>query len=238
MAAHRDNKRELKWNLEATAKILAKKFGPAAQILVVRPAKMYLGTFAQFENFVKCDKIGSPKFETTGQHTIDHLRLLLENFENRLEEETGNCQADSCSTPKEPREISLIAFSKGTVVLNQILHEISAADENLEKNREFLREIRKFFWIDGGHSGGKNTWITDPKILENFVKLAQNFFWSVEIHLSPYQISDENRPWIAKECRKFAEFLRKSGGFQFSERIHFENEERSLENHFRILENF
>lgn len=92
MLEHRDNKRYLKWNLEATAEILAKRFGPDAQIFVVRPSKMYLGTFAQFENFVKCDQVGSPKFEIEGQNSIDHLRLLLANVESLLEKEAKVCR--------------------------------------------------------------------------------------------------------------------------------------------------
>lgn len=149
----------------------------------------------------------------------------------------NSCQIDFCSSADEKRKISLVAFSKGTVVLNQILHEISAGDEFLEKNRKFLQEIENFFWLDGGHNGGKKTWITEKKILDPFVKFSKIFGWTSEIHVTPYQIEDTNRPWIAKECRKFAEILRGSG-LELKEKIHFQNEERSLENHFGILEKF
>lgn len=73
--------------------------------------------------------------------------------------------------------LTLIGFSKGCVVLNQFLHEFhyyksfTPEDSNEMK---FISKIKDMYWLDGGHSGGKNTWITSTKILETLAKLGKN----------------------------------------------------------------
>lgn len=59
-----------------------------------------------------------------------------------------------------------------------------------------------------------------------------------QVHVTPYQISDTNRPWIKKEEEKFSEYLKKSMVTRFKRFVHFATEERSLEKHFQLLEHF
>lgn len=42
------------------------------------------------------------------------------------------------------------------------------------------------YWLDGGHSGGSNTWITSPAILKSFAALKHI---NIHIHVTPYQVS-------------------------------------------------
>ncbi|WP_348240869.1 hypothetical protein, partial [Salmonella enterica] len=59
----------------------------------------------------------------------------------------------------------------------------------------------------GGHAGGENTWITSRSLLETLTRLNVNVF----IHVSPYQVQEEARPWIGREEKAFTIFLKKIG---------------------------
>lgn len=52
---------------------------------------------------------------------------------------------------------------QGVVVLNQLLHELKAHNDNGQADK--FNNISSLFWLDGGHNGGKETWITQRSIL-------------------------------------------------------------------------
>ncbi|XP_008144707.2 mitochondrial protein C2orf69 homolog [Eptesicus fuscus] len=127
---------------------------------------------------------------------------------------------------------TLIGFSKGCVVLNQLLFELKEAkkDKNIEA---FINSIRTMYWLDGGHSGGSNTWITYPEVLKEFAQTGI----IVHTHVTPYQVRDPMRSWIGKEHKKFVQILG-DFGMQVTSQIHFVKEAPSIENHFRVHEVF
>ncbi|KAM5327192.1 mitochondrial protein C2orf69 homolog [Glossophaga mutica] len=127
---------------------------------------------------------------------------------------------------------TLIGFSKGCVVLNQLLFELKEAkkDKNIHA---FINSIRTMYWLDGGHSGGSNTWITYPEVLKEFAQTGI----IVHTHVTPYQVRDPMRSWIGKEHKKFVQILG-DFGMQVSSHIHFAKEAPSIENHFRVHEVF
>ncbi|XP_007469257.1 PREDICTED: UPF0565 protein C2orf69 homolog [Lipotes vexillifer] len=127
---------------------------------------------------------------------------------------------------------TLIGFSKGCVVLNQLLFELKEAkkDKNIDA---FIKSIKTMYWLDGGHSGGSNTWITYPEILKEFAQTGI----IVHTHVTPYQVHDPMRSWIGKEHKKFVQILG-DFGMQVTSQIHFANEAPSIENHFRVHEVF
>ena len=97
---------------------------------------------------------------------------------------------------------TLIGFSKGCVVLNQLLYELKEAKK--DKNTDaFLKNIKAIYWLDGGHSGGSNTWVTYPEVLK---ELAQTGI-EVHSHVTPYQVFDTMRSWIGREHEKFVRIL-------------------------------
>jgi hypothetical protein len=57
------------------------------------------------------------------------------------------------------------------------------------------------------------------------------------IHCTPRQIKDSKRQWIAQEHSVFKEELLKRN-VSFFDKIYFDNEQPSLENHFKILKVF
>lgn len=69
-----------------------------------------------------------------------------------------------------------MGFSKGCAVLNQFLYEFhyygnnSSDDPNINN---FIKLITDMWWLDGGHNGSKNTWITDQDILRSFAELSK-----------------------------------------------------------------
>ncbi|XP_014701464.1 mitochondrial protein C2orf69 homolog [Equus asinus] len=127
---------------------------------------------------------------------------------------------------------TLIGFSKGCVVLNQLLFELKEAkkDKNIDA---FIKSIRTMYWLDGGHSGGSNTWVTYPEVLKEFAQTGI----IVHTHVTPYQVRDPMRSWIGKEHKKFVQILG-DFGMQVTSKIHFAKEAPSIENHFRVHEVF
>ena len=106
---------------------------------------MELKTFSCYDNFLLCNHIGAPQdFEPS--HAMDHLKHLIENSLKELKNIPYSCEASSteCSKSESNWEnITLMAFSKGCVVLNKLLHELhhykSNPDE--EKSKDMLE-----FW--------------------------------------------------------------------------------------------
>ncbi|XP_066431564.1 mitochondrial protein C2orf69 homolog isoform X2 [Eleutherodactylus coqui] len=127
---------------------------------------------------------------------------------------------------------TVIGFSKGCVVLNQLLHEMQEAKKDKEIG-SFLANIESMYWLDGGHSGGSNTWVTCPNILKVFAHTGI----AVHTHVTPYQVHDSMRSWIGEEHGKFTELL-KGYNVTVDDQLHFAYETPSLDNHFRVHEVF
>lgn len=69
----------------------------------------------------------------------------------------------------------IIGFSKGAVVLNQFLYEfhyLKTLTPDDSSVMGIVSRIKDMYWLDGGHSGGKNTWITSRPLLETFTRLG------------------------------------------------------------------
>ncbi|XP_007898339.2 UPF0565 protein C2orf69 homolog [Callorhinchus milii] len=131
-----------------------------------------------------------------------------------------------------PLRTILIGFSKGCVVLNQLLHELSEAQKD-EELAAFIQTISQVYWLDGGHAGGSNTWVTSPEVLQELARTGI----PVQTHVTPYQVRDSMRAWIGKEHEKFVRLLRELGA-NVTDQLHFENQPPSLKNHFQVLKMF
>lgn len=72
--------------------------------------------------------------------------------------------------------LSLMGFSKGCAVLNQILHEFHYYQEHPNSDTDinrFVKLIKDMWWLDAGHNGQKDTWITEQNLLRSFAKLSE-----------------------------------------------------------------
>ena len=75
--------------------------------------------------------------------------------------------------------LTLIGFSKGCVVLNQFIYEFHYLKTLTPDNEilgRFVDRITDMYWLDGGHPGHKNTWITSRCLLETLSRLGTNSF--------------------------------------------------------------
>ncbi|KAJ2947250.1 hypothetical protein O0L34_g16959 [Tuta absoluta] len=114
------------------------------------------------------------------------------------------------SNQLDTSRLTLVGFSKGCVALNQFIYEfhytktLTPGDQTMMR---FMERIDSMYWLDGGHAGGKNTWITARSLLETLTRLDINVY----VHVSPYQVKDEGRPWIGREEKQFTGLLNKLG---------------------------
>ena len=77
----------------------------------------------------------------------------------------------------ESKSVTLIGFSKGVVVLNQILREFSTLSAH-------GLALASMVWLDGGHNGGRDIWPTDRRLLHRLAEAGVK----VEVRVSPYQV--------------------------------------------------
>ena len=110
---------------------------------------------------------------------------------------------------------------------------IALTEEDISRLRLLLVKLKAVYWLDAGHSGGYGAWVTDEDLLRCLASLSTE----VHVHVTPQQVRDPNRSWIREEERDFVDKLRYYG-VTVTEVLHFEHEERSLENHFRVLNTF
>ena len=245
MESHRDNHRYAAWNLESTAELVQKKY-PKSLVSVIKPSEMHLRTFSVYSNFVEFDALGvhylGPEKGSWSHLKALHRNILAEVEKNR-DEVSGQCQSDSTKEEKCVQDslnsehfsslpIHIVGFSKGCVVLNQLLYDLSSTHKEPEA-ADFIRNVKTLTWLDGGHAGGFNTWVTDENILEELKKTGIKIF----VHVTPYQVRDPMRQWIGKEEKKFVEKSRKLG-IDIKEVLHFGDEKGSLENHFEVIRVF
>ncbi|CAH3024269.1 unnamed protein product [Porites evermanni] len=231
MERHSDNKKWKQWNLESTAKILEKRF-PNSFVWVVRPSRYHLNTFACYQNFVETNMFGVPDHRNPEYGALKHLRALLEAAVRKTLDIPEEDEDPTFDFP-----VVLVGFSKGCVVLNQIIYElsmVSASDDS--RLSDFVSRITTMYWLDGGHShsGESNTWITDKKYLDHLASHES----SIRVHVTPYQIQDSSRPWVGKEQKKFVDNLRSLGKKDVKVKVHFQDRDPSLAFHFKLLEHF
>ena len=247
MSKHRDNHRYAKWDVESTAVLLLRRF-PHSHIWVVKASHMELGTFSIYSNFVSwksvADGAGGPVHHP-GQRSWHHLQQLMDSAVNQMNT-CSDDSSDTCSaTSALQRDVIhssnlpliLVGFSKGCVVLNQLAYDRAAtlyattAEKDNTRAKEFAKLATDMYWLDGGHAGGRETWVTNDSVHKSLVGL------SVHSHVTPYQVKDSSRPWIGKEQKRFIAGLTKHN-VTFTNSVHFSDEKRSLEIHFKILETF
>lgn len=229
MKSHRDNHQFEEWNLESTAELLARHF-PSSHIWVIKPAAMEIKTFSVYSNFLAWADMSRPLFgagQNSWQHLFKLLRCAVDKMNTDYEKTTADtCTRDEiCSIFNDALPLLIVGFSKGCVVLNQLIYDLEGTAE-----ADFVHQVRAMYWLDGGHNGGSKVWITDEKLLRNLVTSGVE----VVVHVTPYQIKDLSRPWIGREHKQFVSQMTRLGG-KITNVVHFRDEERSIENHFKVL---
>ncbi|CAG2174640.1 unnamed protein product [Oppiella nova] len=191
-----EHKKLIDYCLEDMTTILSDKWS-TSHVLVIRANRFHNNTYAIYDNFVVSDSFGCPKHQFSKQSLI-HLRLLLLNCFNQL-----NLNLDLRSDHK----LVIIGFSKGCVVLNQMLHSFYVSLDEPE-----LKEL-----MDSIDSMLTHLPPVSPPRLQSGI-----------VHNTGF------RPWIAKEENIFFQTLTQLGANP-QRVLHFAGEDNSLEMHFKVL---
>ncbi|ESO12902.1 hypothetical protein HELRODRAFT_62089 [Helobdella robusta] len=221
-----------KWNLDFTTKVLADKF-PFSFIWTIKPSEMEVGTYGVYKNFVESTNYGIP-LHYANQKSWVHLCHLLKSAIKNLSDgkllDHGTCYKYE-SIIDLP--LILIGFSKGCIVLNQLLYDWDGEVNSCDALQLFMNKMKKIYWLDGGHAGSSCFWVTDTVILKHLV--LKNI--QLEIHVTPFQIMNRHKPVVAKEYKIFLRILNDLKA-NITSKVHFENQEPSIENHFSLLLSF
>lgn len=141
-------------------------------------------------------------------------------------------------------------FSKGGIVCNQLLAELSAAPLPLATEGDHegsverasppspasavLQRLRDIHFLDAGLPC-RGAHITDPKIVDALGRRARSP--TVWFHGTPRQWNDPGRRWLVEEKDRSAALLA-TAGVRVVEAAYYEGEAPSLEQHFRVVSDF
>ena len=182
MKADEEAKEWLEWSTEGIGQLLARRF-QCLNIILVRPARMRQG-HSCYDHFLTTNLNGDPRdgeYDSEGSASL-HLLMLLEDLTVQM----GIPKSDFLSS------LHLVGFSKGAVVLNQLLAEFGA-DSALEESPPFrlLSITRTIEWLDPGISDGNCVFLTD----EDLLRMAASRFRTCHpitglyVVLSPFQLA-------------------------------------------------
>ncbi|XP_063070788.1 mitochondrial protein C2orf69 homolog [Engraulis encrasicolus] len=218
------------WSLERVALILGRRF-PGHHVWIIRASRMYLHKFSSYQNFVESNLFGAPE-HSSDYGGLRHLRALLghamelANLPDRLPPLTS-------AEPLPPGfSLVIVGFSKGCVVLNQMVYELPTAKTDPQL-APFLERVTDMYWLDGGHPGGSETWVTDKRALAELARSGV----ALHAHVTPYEVRDPMRAWVGQEHKRFTQTLQELGA-QLTQKLHFEDEPASIDNHFRVIQDF
>ena len=138
-----------KYNACRVASRLAAKHG--ALCVGVLPGTMAEGTFAVFLQFVQSlDAIGCPNYYTSAGRAVRELDGVLRGV--AAEPALREMDMGVAHAADEDTDLVLVGFSKGVVVVNQMLTEVGNADhpDAAWVRRWFLARVREVHLVDGG----------------------------------------------------------------------------------------
>ena len=195
------------FSLESLAWDICSEIPTSSELVIIKP-NMMMGNFSIYSNFLYCDTTGTPRWEDMEKYPDGSpaSKSLLEFLEN-LEIRTG--------TSSRPRKVTLIGFSKGSVILSAILKE---------RHPELLQLIDEMIFIDPGTCKPESNF---PFKCGEYHSFPSDI--PIKVYVSPYQMSDPNRPWLKEEILRF---VHNSGATLVPV---LTGEERSLENHFKAI---
>jgi len=227
MSLSRENRRFSRWNLQTTGEILSKRF-PESAIVVIRPDEMKDDVFSRFSNFVpKINDFGDPlTYDTCNNVALHHLNVLSEQLIRDF----------------SSFDITLLGFSKGCVVLNQILHELTDRRERktIDELSSFVSQIVRMIWLDGGHNNGKLAMIWPNE--RNLILTLKEFHIRTEVYVTPFQIDSTNshKKFHFEHYKTFSNLLKTICDENlFVNQMFFADDlPSSIEKHFELLETF
>lgn len=143
-------------------------------------------------------------------------------------------------------EVRLLGFSKGGVVLNQVLYEMADAEQcrckpedtatrtsDLDELCLTLDAITEVFYLDAGlNSPGVH--IVEGEVIEWLGRRHRRVPLRVHLLGTPRQWGDQRRPWIREEKDKMRDLLQ-TAGVDVREQQLLTGHPATLETHFGII---
>ncbi|XP_047079827.1 uncharacterized protein LOC124690486 [Lolium rigidum] len=252
------------------AGLLAGKLAGDANAWVVDTA-CFAGPFAVYRELVpSVDTVGDPeRYDPSGlpaaAGVANILTQCIREIQNMvtsgsLKDSKSNQEPTSSILSHSPPRTIILGFSKGGVVVNQLVTELSywfsisrkSSVDVLQRSTahllvpatasDVLSSICEFHYVDVGLNC-TGAYITDHDVIKgvaNYVCHASNNLFFA-LHGTPRQWSDPNRPWIWAEKDRMLELLhdeakRCEGRLLLAEKMYFDGRPRSLLMHFEILE--
>ncbi|CEG36613.1 Conserved developmentally regulated protein [Plasmopara halstedii] len=228
------------YSYEAVAELLSKKFGEACNVWIIRPHRFKHGAYSSYDNFVRTNEYGAAiQYDPTASAT-KHLAFLMQNTQAALRQQGVNV---STVLP-----MHLLGFSKGGVVLNQLVTELVRYSFNKKRSnngqirqgsvyastRQFFAAVDSIHWLDSGNGSLEGAFPTDKSALAVLARYEQlNLF----VHVTPYQYEARQRPWIKNEVNSFINCVKLLGA-NIQLIIYNAGDECSLASHFHILHDF
>ena len=195
------------FSLESISWTLAARVSHFASLILFKP-NMMLGNFAIYSNFLNCDGRGNPRWTDMKQYPPESTasETLLEFMHSGSSQLEGLCNTD---------RLSLVAFSKGCVLLSAFLKDRDAS---------LLSRVSSITYIDPGLHVRDSTF--------PFTEAEYGFFprdIPIKVFVSPYQYSDPDRKWLRSEIH---DFVKKSGASLIQTNM---KKPRSLQTHFDCI---
>lgn len=205
---------------------------PAA-VFVVEPASTGPTCISYYTQFLpSLTPLGEP---TNGSYEVLGRKAWLElaSVLSMAWEAAGQTQI-----PALP--VHLVGFSKGAVVLNQLLAEMNTvplapaqgADQSEEsEGLRLLRCLTQVHFVDAGVAS-KGAHLTEPHVIDAIGRyVSARAAPAIFIHGTPRQWRDPHRKWLAKE-RDLSVTMLKTAGVSVAVREYFASEQPSMEMHF------
>uniref|UniRef100_A0ACD5YX27 Uncharacterized protein n=2 Tax=Avena sativa TaxID=4498 RepID=A0ACD5YX27_AVESA len=261
-------------NAAYLAGLLAGKLAGEANAWVVDSA-CFAGPFAVYQELVpSMNTIGDPEqYDPTGlpaaagvANILAHCTGQIRNMVTRdsLKDSKSIEDPTASQLSHSPPRTIILGFSKGGVVVNQLMTELSHwASKSVKGSVDVLQggtaplthnllvpatasdvlsSISEFHYVDVGLNCA-GAYITDHAVIKgiaNYVCHTSNNL-CVALHGTPRQWSDPNRPWIRAEKDRMLRLLheeakRCGGRLLLAEKKYFDGRPPSLLMHFEILE--
>ncbi|EKX54170.1 hypothetical protein GUITHDRAFT_132566 [Guillardia theta CCMP2712] len=218
-------------------------------VFVIEPTRVQDGVWSCFDNFMESTRSGEP---TKGYAQQGKALLQLSSLLRSTMRSVPEIEKELCDLGRTV----LVGFSKGGVVLNQMLAELSAGTAKSSSSELQLQEdgdmsngnsqddsekrvlIDEVHYVDAGLNS-RGAYLTHPEIIESdgsdnaFVPADMRARQICRACRSIGEIEpSRRRKWVGDEKDRMVALMRKNK-MSVTERIYMEEEEASLAMHFR-----
>lgn len=238
MKADEECKDWIEWNTEAIAQLLSRRF--PFSIVIVHPSRRRQG-YSCYDHFLITNLNGDPRdgeYDSEGSASL-HLLMLLEDLSVKM----GLQKKDLLSS------LHLVGFSKGAVVLNQLLAEFGADSETPGPPIRLLSLTRSIAWVDPGLSDDSCVFLTDEDLLRMAARRFHSchpktglyaIFSPFQLYLDTYEFEYEDDEAATSEelGLDLVKSIMEEEGIAMEVEYCCFNKEATMRTHFQVLKEF